>query len=130
MIIIKLISVVVCGLFISVLMKNFNQAFAPAVALITGLVIICFTLPYIAEIISTLKNIAGFVSGLETYFMTIIKIVVIALIGEFSAQLCADAGENYLTTKIYFATKIIILYQILPVFIRFIKAIYIVVQGL
>ncbi len=130
MLILKIVSVVICAMLITLFIKNFNAAFVPFIALGTGLLAIYMVLPYVNELIVILNSITRMTSGLETYFSTIIKIVIIALIGEFSAQLCSDAGENYLSTQIYFATKIIMMYQISPIFIRFIKTIVVMVQEL
>jgi len=130
MIILKLVCIAVCGLIITILLKNCNSPFVPVSAIITGLAVIYTVFPYVYDLIQIVKNISATDTNLNIYLETIIKIIVIALIGEFSAQLCSDAGENFLASKIYFGTKIIMLYQISPLFIRFIKTIVIMVQEL
>jgi stage III sporulation protein AD len=52
----------------------------------------------------------------ELYLITLLKIVGIAYIAEFGAQICRDAGEGSIAGKIEMAGKIIILLLALPIF--------------
>ena len=112
------------------MLKNYNMSFAPLSAMAAGLVIVYTILPNLSELIRLFKSISDLGKGLDSYFEALAKIVIIALTGEFAAQLCSDAGENYLSAKIYFASKIIMICQISPMFIRFIKTVITMVQEL
>ena len=51
----------------------------------------------------------------RTFFPVIIKILAVAYITDFTSQLCKDAGEGSIGTKVEFAGKIMIFYLALPV---------------
>jgi stage III sporulation protein AD len=52
----------------------------------------------------------------ELYLVTLLKILGIAYIAEFGAQICRDAGEGTIASKIELAGKILILLLALPIF--------------
>jgi stage III sporulation protein AD len=52
----------------------------------------------------------------ELYLTTLLKILGIAYIAEFGAQICRDAGEGTIASKIEMVGKILILVLALPIF--------------
>lgn len=48
------------------------------------------------------------------YLALILKVVCIAYMGEFAAQLCRDAGEGGVAKKIELGVKVIIMLMALP----------------
>ena len=55
------------------------------------------------------------------YFPVLLKVIGIAYLTDFSAQVCRDAGENGIASKVEMAGKIFIFYAALPVFTSLIK---------
>ena len=53
----------------------------------------------------------------KSYFPIIIKVLSIAYITEFTAQLCKDSGETSIASKVELAGKIVIFCVAIPVFI-------------
>lgn len=75
--------------------------------------------------LSLLKNISDILLAFETlaaktnvntgYFKTAVKIVGVAYLAGFGAQICKDAGENSMAAKIELAGKIFILTMGIPI---------------
>ena len=69
---------------------------------------------YFSEIFLTIIDIAD-MAGLKTdYLGLVIKVVCIAYIGEFAAQICRDVGESSLAEKADLGTKLVIMVMALP----------------
>jgi len=54
---------------------------------------------------------------------TILKIVGIAYIGDFGAQVCRDAGESAIASKVEFAAKVLVLIVALPIVVGLLETI-------
>ena len=56
------------------------------------------------------------------YMGTILKIVGVAYIADFGSQICRDAGEGALASKIEFAAKIIVLVMAVPIIVAVLQS--------
>jgi len=59
----------------------------------------------------------------QMYLVTMFKVIGIAYIGEFSAELCRDSGSSSLASKIELATKIMILSLAVPIILAILETI-------
>ena len=84
------------------------------VSLTGGILFLLKLLPFFSELLSAVKEISA-VSGLKTdYLSLVLKAVGLAYLGEFAGQLCRDAGEGSLASKIDLGTKAVIMVMALP----------------
>ena len=87
---------------------------ALVVSLCGGVLLLLKAIPYFSEIFLTIIDIAD-MAGLKTdYLGLVIKVVCIAYIGEFAAQICRDVGESSLAEKADLGTKLVIMVMALP----------------
>lgn len=80
-----------------------------------GIIIFIFLLDEIAKIIQMLEDIASKANLNMMYFNTILKIIAIAYISEFGAQISKDAGQAAIASKIELAGKVLILVMAIPI---------------
>ena len=80
-----------------------------------GCVIFLFLVDQISEIIRMLERIAINANVNMIYVETILKIIGIAYIAEFGAQITKDAGQGSIASKIELAGKILILAMAIPI---------------
>ena len=101
---------------VSILLKESKQpALAILVALAAGAVVFLRFLPDLASLLAGLITIFR-EQQLDGYYLTLmLKIMGIAYLAEFGAQLCRDAGQGAMAMKIEFAAKIAIMLLSLPV---------------
>ena len=100
---------------IAVFVKNWKPELAMQVSLSAAIVILITVLPYLKTAINMLKDISD-QTGLETSQISLVlKVVGIAYIAQFASELCRDAGENAVATKIELAGKVIIMTLSMPV---------------
>jgi stage III sporulation protein AD len=93
------------------------------VALAGGALIILRLLPSLSTLLEGYQAL-GTVSGVSSYYFgLILKIIGIAYICEFCAQLCRDAAQTALALKIELAAKVGILILALPVLSSIVKTV-------
>ncbi|MGQ9823411.1 MAG: stage III sporulation protein AD [Desulfotomaculales bacterium] len=114
----EIVQIAGIGLIAAVLAVTIRQnkpEIALAVSISAGLLIFFQVLGKIGSVIDVFKQLFDR-TGLQTiYLVTLLKIIAIAYIAEFSAQICRDAGEGALAVKIEFAAKILVLVLAVPI---------------
>jgi len=114
----EIIQVVGLGLIATILImvvKEQKPMFAFLLAAATGVLIFMFLMGKISTVISELERMAKS-SGVEMiYLKTILKIIGIAYIAEFGAQIVRDAGQENIASKIELAGKILIMVLAVPI---------------
>lgn len=114
-IIFSFIALALVTAIISVYLKHSGfPAAALIISLCGGILILLRAIPYLSEVFLTITEIAD-TAGLRTdYLGLVIKVVCIAYIGEFAAQICRDVGENSLAEKADLGTKLVIMVMAMP----------------
>ncbi|MCM3698300.1 stage III sporulation protein AD [Paenibacillus macerans] len=114
----EIIQVVGLGLIATVLIlviKEQKPMFAFLIAASTGILIFLYLIGKIGSIIGVLEDLAE-KSGVQMiYLKTILKIIGIAYIAEFGAQIVRDAGQESIASKIEMAGKVLIMVLAIPI---------------
>ncbi|MFB5268376.1 stage III sporulation protein AD [Paenibacillus enshidis] len=114
----EIIQVVGFGLIATVLIlvvKEQKPMFAFLIAAGAGILIFLMLIGKIDSVVSMLERLARS-SGMDMiYFKTVLKIIGIAYIAEFGAQIVRDAGQESIATKIEMAGKVLIMVLALPI---------------
>lgn len=102
------------GVLLSLSVKKQSPEFAVLVGLATGIVIFFQTYSYFSYIFRCLCQLSER-SGIDNkYFSMILKITAIAYITQFGCDICKDAGENSVASKIDMAGRVIIAFSCMP----------------
>ncbi|SDG07398.1 stage III sporulation protein AD [Fontibacillus panacisegetis] len=114
----EMIQIVGLGLVATVLIlviKEQKPIFAFLIAASTGILIFLYIVGKIGGIIEVLEQLAES-SGIQMiYLKTILKIIGIAYIAEFGAQIVRDAGQESIASKIELAGKVLIMVLAIPI---------------
>ncbi|MEW6621672.1 MAG: stage III sporulation protein AD [Bacillota bacterium] len=123
----EIVQIVGLGLLATIIILVVKQANFPVAAMLLGVVVgaIIFLsmLTKIGAIIDILQQLADRANVNQFYLATILKIIGIAYIAEFGVQVCKDAGEGAIASKIEFAAKILIMVLAIPIFAAILEAI-------
>jgi stage III sporulation protein AD len=115
---VEIIQIVGVGLLATVLVlivKEQKPMFAFLLATFTGIVIFLFLIGKISAVIHMLEDLAV-KSNINIIFLkTILKIIGIAYIAEFGAQVVRDAGQESIASKIELSGKILIMVMAIPI---------------
>lgn len=126
MVVIEIVQIVGLGLiatFLALILKEQKPMFAFLLTVFVGVMIFLILIGHIERIITMLKQLAAH-SGLKAiYVETILKIIGIAYIAEFGAQIARDAGQGAIASKIELAGKVLILLMAIPIITAIMKTV-------
>lgn len=119
--IIQIVGLGLAATILIVVLRGQSPQTAFLISLVTGVFIFIFLLDKIGLVIHLLERLSV-AAGVEMIFLqTILKIIGIAYIAEFGAQIAKDSGEGAIASKIELAGKILILVLALPIIQRIIE---------
>ena len=113
--ILKIIALGLIGTIFSVLLKKENPQIAMMVAVVTGVLIFLMLCVPLGNLLALLRETAEQAGVGEGYFSVVLKVIGIAYLTQFGAQLCADAGEGAIASKIELAGKVLMMTVAAPV---------------
>ncbi len=120
----EIIQIVGLGLvvtFLIVLIKQHRPELALQLSVLAGVIIFSLMLGKIGAVFNVLKDLAEKANLNYIYMGTVLKIVGIAYIADFGAQICRDAGEGAIANKIEFAAKILVMILAIPVILAILE---------
>ncbi|AFQ43039.1 MULTISPECIES: stage III sporulation protein AD [Desulfosporosinus] len=101
----------------SVVLKQIKPEIALQLSILAGASIFIIVLSKIRVIVDLLQNLADQANINSYYLLIILKIVGVAYLAEFGAQICRDAGEGALATKIELAAKVGVIILAIPIIV-------------
>jgi len=111
----QIVAVGIISAILIITMRKQNAEFALLISIIASIIIFFMIMPFLGQAVELLKDIAGLMDMNVQYIGLILKIIAIAYIAEFGAQICVDAGESAVASKIELAGKVLILITSTPV---------------
>ncbi|MCR8659283.1 stage III sporulation protein AD [Paenibacillus endoradicis] len=114
----EIIQIVGLGLIATILvlvLKEQKPMFAFLITTFTGVFIFLLVIGKIDAVITVINELATKSGIPDIYLKTVLKIIGIAYIAEFGAQMVRDAGQESIASKIEFAGKIFILVLAIPI---------------
>ncbi|MFD3447783.1 stage III sporulation protein AD [Microbacteriaceae bacterium 4G12] len=118
MVLIEILQIVGLGLIATFLAAVLNQQKSSLTSLFVvfvGSVMFLLLIDQISAILKMIERIASEAKVNNVYVETLLKIIGIAYIAEFGAQITKDAGQGAIASKIELAGKILILVMAIPI---------------
>ena len=106
---------------LSLAVRSWRPEFSIYISAASGLVLFAMVYSQLEGIISGVSVLFQKSGSAGVYFPVLLKVIGIAYLTDFSAQVCRDAGENGIASKVEMAGKIFIFYAALPVFTSLIR---------
>lgn len=113
--ILKIVALALTGVLLAALMKSVNKEISIYIILATVIILFLTIIGRLADIFLFLEGIYDNVTYGRTFFPVILKVLAVAYITDFTAQLCKDAGEATIGSKVELAGKVIIFYLAMPI---------------
>lgn len=111
----KIIALGLMGTVLAVVLKKENPQIALLLTAVTGILIFFMVCGYLEGLLKILRETAERAGVSSGYFAVVLKVIGIAYLTQFGAQLCADAGETAIGSKIELAGKILMMAAAVPV---------------
>ena len=112
--IIQIIAVAFCGLALASLVRSCRPEAELYVLLAAGIILLLLILTQLHEIIDFFHDMLALFDLGDSYFPILWKVMAVAYLSDFAAQLCRDAGESSIGDKVELAGKVTIFCIAIP----------------
>lgn len=112
--VVKIVGVAIFAVIMIIILKSYRPEMALILSIVTGIGIMLYAIYKMTPVVNVLNDLVN-KSGINTEFlMIIIKVIGIAYIVEFGKNICVDAGQTSIATKLEMAGKVIIVVLTIP----------------
>lgn len=114
----EIIQIIGLGFVVTLLILIIRQQrpeMAVQLSLALATIIFLMVLGKINVVLNLFRDLAEKANISQMYLNTILKIIGIAYVTEFGAQVCRDAGEGAVAGKIEFAGKVMVMVMAIPI---------------
>ncbi|MCP3738528.1 stage III sporulation protein AD [Rossellomorea sp. BNER] len=127
--IIQIAGIALISTFLALIIKEQKPNFAFLLIVFVGCSIFLFLVDQINQIIVMIEKLAVNAHVNMVYLETILKIIGIAYIAEFTSHITKDAGQGAIAAKVELAGKILILAMAVPILTVMIETIINMIPG-
>lgn len=119
----KIVGITIVAVVLIVTLKQEKKEMAIVLSILSGVLILFFVMEPLGDIIEMLSGLVE-KSGINSQYLEIIlKVTAIAYIIEFSKNICMDAGESGLATKVEIAGKVIVVSLSIPIVLSVVEVV-------
>lgn len=121
--IIKISLLGVCGVMLGFLLKSTKPEYASFITMAIGLLILGLAVGKVTYLFSTLEKIRESLPIDGSYISTLVKMIGITYIGQFSSAICKDAGYQAIGCQIELFCKLSVMVLSMPVLLALLETI-------
>ncbi|PRR78792.1 Stage III sporulation protein AC/AD protein family protein [Clostridium liquoris] len=122
--IVKVVAFAFASLFIVMVVKDSKkEELAVQISICVGILIFLFMISKITSIMNLLQQLSLKANIDFIYLTTVFKILGIAYLASFCSEICKDAGQASIASKVEFAGKILILVLAMPILMAVLQSI-------
>ncbi len=118
-----LLGLAIVATALAVLLKQHRSEYGLAVELAVGVVLLLYVAVNTLPVLNTIQSIAGQAAIQTELLSVVLKSLGICYLVQFGADLCRDAGESAIASKLELAGKIVVLTLALPLFETLLKTV-------
>ena len=108
---------------LSIVIRKYKPEIALQIGLAAGAVILIALLSTITGILDAIEEVANRYGVDFDYFFVAVRVIGIAYIAEFGVQVCKDANENAIASKIELGGKVLMAALAVPVVVSLIDTV-------
>ncbi|AGL02026.1 stage III sporulation protein AD [Desulfoscipio gibsoniae] len=120
--ILQISGIALTGAVLAVVLKQKSPPMAVLLSITVGVIIFLLVLGKIGAIIDILRQLSERADISSVYLGTLLKIIGIAYIADFIAQICRDADQGAFATKVELAAKVMVLVLAVPIMVAVLQA--------
>lgn len=121
--IVKVCVFCITAVILITIVREQNKSIASMISIISGIIVMIYVVSNIDGIFNILDNLTSISKVESKYLSLILKISGITYLIEFGKNLCIDASESALGTKLEMAGKVMIVTLTLPILTEILKQI-------
>ena len=108
---------------IGAVLKQIKPEMALQLSILAGVAIFLLVMDKIRLVIDLLQKLADQANINSYYLFIVLKIVGVAYLAELGCQICRDAGETALATKVEIAAKVFVIVLAIPIIVAIIESV-------
>ncbi|MCW2277325.1 stage III sporulation protein AD [Heliophilum fasciatum] len=112
-----------------VILRKQRPEMAVQLSIAAGVILFLFILTKVTAVVQVLDDLANRAQINRYYLTTLLKIVGIAYVAEFGAQICRDAGEGAIASKVELGAKVLVLVLALPIVLALMESLINLLPG-
>lgn len=124
----KIVGLGLSAAVLAVFIKNWRSEIAIQISLVAATIMFFMAVPYLKALLEMFRDISNRIGLDVRYINLVLKVIGIAYVAQFGAELCRDSGESALASKIEFGGKIMIVTLSMPVLYSFLEIIEAVIR--
>lgn len=123
MTVLTLVGFAMLAVFCLIVLRPVRPEIAALLSLAAAALIFAALLPKIEQIMALLRDLAGRGGVNNAYLAAVLRIVGVAYVAEFGAQIARDAGEGAIAAKVELGGKVLILTLAVPILLGILQLI-------
>ncbi len=121
--IVQIVALALVAAILALTLKKYSPEVALIISLAASMIIFFSFMPQLTQAVQTVTTIGKRVNIESDYISIVLKIIGIAYIAELGSQICIDAGQSAIASKIEMAAKAFIIIIAAPIFLTLIDII-------
>ncbi len=119
----KIVGFTIVATLLIITLKQERKEIALMLSVAAGIIILFSVIGPLGDILNMLEGLIG-KSGINSKYLEImLKVTAIAYIIEFSKNICIDAGESAVATKVEIAGKVIVVSLSIPILLSVVEVV-------
>ncbi|NPV26209.1 MAG: stage III sporulation protein AD [Firmicutes bacterium] len=120
--ILQIVGLALVVTILTVLLRQQRPELAVQISIAFGALVFILMIGKISAVVDVMSELTERANVNVFYISTILKIIGVAYIAEFGAQVCRDAGEGAVAAKVEFAAKIIVMMLAVPIIVAILES--------
>lgn len=113
----------ICGVILGFFLKGTKPEYSVFITMGVGIIILGLAVGKLEYLFQTIGELRDSISVDQEYFYTLIKMVGITYIGQFSAGICKDAGHQATAAQIELFCRLSVMALSVPILLALLKTI-------
>lgn len=113
--ILQIVGLCIIAVILIAVIKPQSPEIAIQISIIVGIIVFFLVISKLTAVIDLIKIYMGKANINMSFMNVLMKIIGIAYIAEFGAEVCKDAGETAIASRIELAAKVIIVVLAVPI---------------
>ncbi len=111
------------------IIRQEKPVMAVLLTVVCAVVIFTLMMEKLVSVINVMKELVARAEVNYFFFSTILKIIGVAYLADFTAAICQDAGEGAIAKKVEFAAKVIVVVLAIPIMVAILESLMELMPG-
>jgi len=121
--IVQIVGLGLVGTFLTVILRDRYEEYSMLLRVAIGIIVFLLVIDYLRAVLGVVTDLARGSSINWVFLETLLKIIGVAYLAEFAAQVCNDAGEHSTASHIQLAGKLVVLVMAVPIIVSVLETV-------